>query len=194
LEKVNWDEQWQLFAEGYKEGKAHINLSKYGVNQTFPLLPGPGFGDCSHETTRLCLELLSPRIHSQSMLDIGCGSGILSIGAFYMGATSIYGVDIDPDAILHSKKNLNLNPTELITFSTTPTNKLFDVACMNMIFQDQLAAMSFPYQAKTWITSGILESQKEAYLTQTQKWGWTLYQMKRRGNWLGFVFKSNYKK
>ena len=48
---VNWEDQWALFAEDFKEGKAHINLSPFGVEKTLLLTPGAGFGDLSHPTT-----------------------------------------------------------------------------------------------------------------------------------------------
>ena len=72
-----WDQQWELFAPQFKEGKAHIDLTDYGVCKTLQLYPGPGFGDLSHPTTRLVLQLMKPHLQQRLAIDIGCGSGIL---------------------------------------------------------------------------------------------------------------------
>lgn len=68
--------------------------------------PGLAFGTGTHETTALCLEWLdSIDLHGKRVLDVGCGSGILSIAALKLGAESVDGVDIDPQAITASRQN-----------------------------------------------------------------------------------------
>ncbi len=95
-----WTQQWELFAPNFKNGKAHIETP----GGTIRLFPGPGFGDFSHPTTRLTLHLMRPYVKNESVIDIGCGSGILSFGAAAMGAKSVYGYDIDEEAVAHAKK------------------------------------------------------------------------------------------
>lgn len=68
--------------------------------------PGLAFGTGTHETTALCLEWLdSLDLNGKRVLDVGCGSGILSIAALKLGATSVDGIDIDPQAITASRQN-----------------------------------------------------------------------------------------
>jgi ribosomal protein L11 methyltransferase len=72
--------------------------------------PGLAFGTGSHPTTRLCLEWLQQHIKGgESLLDYGCGSGILAIAASKLGAGHVTGVDVDPQAIIASEANARLN-------------------------------------------------------------------------------------
>lgn len=76
--------------------------------------PGLAFGTGSHPTTQLCMEWLEEHLkdqgfHNSSVLDYGCGSGILAIAATKLGAAQVTGVDIDPQAIEAAKENANRN-------------------------------------------------------------------------------------
>ena len=183
---VNWDEQWALFAENFYDGKAHIDLGK----KTLLLAPGPGFGDLSHPTTSLMLEMMHSEVPGESVLDIGTGSGILSLAALLLGARSAHGIDIDPDALLHAKKNNALNGLNARFSKILPKTLPPSIALMNMILSEQRAAFSprANQTAKRWITSGILEAQEGEYLAQTSAWGWTLRSKHQSSEWLGFVF------
>lgn len=72
--------------------------------------PGMAFGTGTHETTSLCLKMIEKYMKKgQTLLDVGCGSGILSIGAALLGASKVLAVDIDPEAVKVSKENVALN-------------------------------------------------------------------------------------
>jgi ribosomal protein L11 methyltransferase len=72
--------------------------------------PGLAFGTGSHPTTRLCLRWLDENIHGgESVLDYGCGSGILAIAAMKLGAGSAHGIDVDAQAVQSSRDNANAN-------------------------------------------------------------------------------------
>ena len=77
------------------------------------LEPGLAFGTGTHETTRLCMELLEKYVHgNESVLDVGCGSGILSVAALLLGAKEAVGVDIDPLAVKTAVENAQRNHVE----------------------------------------------------------------------------------
>ncbi len=76
--------------------------------------PEMAFGTGTHPTTTLCIELLEKYVDSDEsiVLDIGCGSGILSIGAALLGAKEVLGIEIDPDAVMVAQKNIKVNGME----------------------------------------------------------------------------------
>src|SRR3990172_3771542 len=82
MNEINWMEQWEQFAPNFHDGYAHIDLSRFGAETPVRLKPGPGFGDLSHPTTRIMLELVGKRLKKRPLIDIGSGSGILTLSGW----------------------------------------------------------------------------------------------------------------
>ena len=101
--------------------------------------PGMAFGTGHHPTTRMCLELIEEIIRGdESVLDLGCGSGILSITAVKMGAASSYGLEIQENAVKVARENCVSNNVvdevhiELGTLSNSSNKKNYDVVMANI--------------------------------------------------------------
>ncbi len=204
---IDWEAQWAEHGLGYRDGYLHVDLRDYVPEisqQRWPhllkLKPGPGFGDLSHVTTRLVLKLMSKYVAKQYVLDVGCGSGVLSLAALGMGATAVCGIDIDEQALEHATLNGRLNEMqELLTFVLPKECKYWLspheplVALMNMIQTEQTQAwksLGSIQQRVAWIiTSGVLQEEREEYLRRCKRWGWHLIEEKEESGWLGFVFK-----
>jgi len=192
--EIDWTEQWKAHAPGYDNGFLTIPIEGYG---NVRLRPGPGFGDLSHPSTRLVLQMMPEIIPGRPVVDVGCGSGVLSLCAVAMGAKEVFGIDISPEALQHAIENKALNEMEGVTFSF-PDEILFvpdnPVILMNMIQSEQVVAWEslsqlHPIQA-TLITSGILSCDKEKYLDLAEKWAWTLRKEVEEDGWAGFVFEK----
>jgi ribosomal protein L11 methyltransferase len=137
--------------------------------------PGLAFGTGSHPTTHLCLEWLTKQTPLNTVLDYGCGSGILAIAANKLGATQVVGVDIDSQAIIASRFNAEQNQTNIAFFDATQFgNQTFDIVVAN-ILSSALMVLA-PALAKYCKTngkialSGILEEQTEALVTRYSEW------------------------
>lgn len=191
-----WEKQWELFAPNFRDGKAHIDLSPYGCREMLQLYPGPGFGDLSHPTTRLVLRLMQPYVKDHAVIDIGCGSGILSLAAAAMGATQVQGYDIDPEAVKHAKKNLKLSPfAKKVKFSTAAPKTIppRTILLMNMISSEQEQAWDMiadrVASPAVLIASGVLEEDQQDYLKWRAQQGWKITKTLTEEGWAGYSFQ-----
>jgi ribosomal protein L11 methyltransferase len=138
--------------------------------------PGLAFGTGSHPTTSLCLEWLTAQtLENKSVLDYGCGSGILAIAAKKLGACPVSGVDIDSQAIVSSIYNAQQNRVEIDFYDANSfAEQTFDVLVAN-ILSSALMVLA-PVLAKYCKTgaklalSGILQTQSEALITRYSEW------------------------
>ncbi len=159
--------------------------------------PGLAFGSGTHTTTALCLEWLARHPIWGSVLDYGCGSGILAIAALKLGANRATATDIDPQALTATSANATANGVSSrikVTSSDTLACKEHDVIVAN-ILADALIALA-PRLAKLsrpggdLVLSGILRRQVDSVLTAYDPWfrfdtpterdDWVLLTAKRR--------------
>ncbi len=129
--------------------------------------PGMAFGTGSHPTTRLCLEWLCDTVQAgQSVLDYGCGSGILGIAAGRLGATPVLGVDIDEKALESAAYNIERNMVAMdLQSSRAPLARRFDIVVAN-ILTNPLCVLAPALSANIapggqLALSGVLEAQAE---------------------------------
>ncbi|MCQ1547853.1 MAG: 50S ribosomal protein L11 methyltransferase [Candidatus Accumulibacter phosphatis] len=129
--------------------------------------PGMAFGTGSHPTTRLCLEWLERQVlPGMSMLDYGCGSGILAIAAARLGADHVVGVDIDPRAVIAARNNAEENGVSArFLDSAHELHGQFDIVVANILANPLkvLAPLISAYvrQGGSLALSGILFAQAE---------------------------------
>ena len=111
----DWENNWKQFYKPMEIGERLLVIPAWEKAEakgrvTLTLNPGLTFGTGSHATTRLCLTALESRIHGgEKVLDLGCGSGILSIAALRLGAGSAFACDIDDKCVGVSYENAALN-------------------------------------------------------------------------------------
>jgi ribosomal protein L11 methyltransferase len=138
--------------------------------------PGMAFGTGSHPTTRLCLEWLCASITGQeTVLDYGCGSGILGIAARKLGAAEVLGVDIDENALVAAADNAARNHVEIaLRHSRQPLDETFDRVVAN-ILTNPLCVMA-PLLAGRIAPggrialSGVLETQAQQVIDAYAPW------------------------
>jgi len=170
--KKDWQEEWMQSSKPMRFGEKlwiypdHLidNLEgKVCVN----LNPGLAFGTGSHPTTRLCLEWLEKsNLDQKSVLDYGCGSGILGISAIKLGAKSVTAIDLDPQAVIASKNNAEKNHVQQeieITDNNKTIEKNFNIIVANILAKPLIELAPYFYKKLNKdgaiCLSGILEGQ-----------------------------------
>jgi ribosomal protein L11 methyltransferase len=167
--------------------------------------PGMAFGTGTHPTTQICLELLekySPV--GGDVIDIGCGSGILSIAALKLGAVRVMAVDIDETAIEACRENAKLNDIgeELmvitgsineIRVTSVPFNKaplvLANILASTLIEMLPAGLTDLITNDGILILSGILKEQVVGVVSSAQACGVSLVEQRQKDDWVGLVFK-----
>jgi ribosomal protein L11 methyltransferase len=146
----------------------------------------------------LALKLLCKHLKNEIVIDIGCGSGILTVAAVKMGASFAYGLDIDEGALQHSSENALLNQIEQLCCFNFPHDFQFKnrepvVILMNMISSEQIIAWeslpSLHAQTGLLLISGIHLRERNSYLRQAYLRGWKLKDELEQEEWLGFSFE-----
>lgn len=169
--------------------------------------PGTAFGTGSHETTKLCIQGMEEYLHEESkVLDIGCGSGILSIIALKLGAKSAVGTDIDPIAVAVAKENAQVNGIEEDRYTVYEGNLIddeklqkevglgsYDVVVAN-ILADVIIPLSgevakFMKEDAIFISSGIIDMKKDEVEEALVKNGFEILKINQMGDWFSFLAK-----
>lgn len=151
--------------------------------------PGMAFGTGSHPTTRLCLEWLERYVTAGcSLLDYGCGSGILAIAAARLGANPVTGVDIDPQAVDAAKANAERNGVSAhFADSREPIDGQFDILIANILANPLKAlapALAAHVRPGGWLAlSGILVEQEEELMAIYSPW-FAMAVADRREGWV----------
>jgi ribosomal protein L11 methyltransferase len=150
--------------------------------------PGLAFGTGMHPTTQLCLEWLSANdLSGQRVMDFGCGSGILGVAAGCLGATQVTGLDIDPQALIATEHNANLNDLAVETLLPDQTpNCTFDVVIANILANPLIELAStlteLTQPGGKIVMAGLLDEQAEqvkaaypaiTFDSDVSKEGWT---------------------
>ncbi|MBK2025964.1 50S ribosomal protein L11 methyltransferase [Francisella philomiragia] len=151
--------------------------------------PSIAFGCGNHETTKMCLEWLEKYVSKDSLvLDYGCGTGVLAIGAVKLGAKYAEGIDIDLNSIESSIKNAQENSVANKThFSDNPPKQQFDLVVAN-IFSNVLISLVESITSSLKLggrlaLSGIIENQVDEVQQEFKKYGMKFDKPKQMGQW-----------
>ena len=183
-EEIFEDKDWVTFTQSqFKEIRISDSLRIIPTwesetsfsGKSIIIQPGSGFGTGSHPTTQLCLKWLEKNLNGhESMLDYGCGSGILSIGAELIGTSYVEGVELDPLALQNANHNNEINGLAIPfyhpnSFSPKESYTII-VANILAVILIRLAPKIGPLIGEILVLSGILEEQVEDVIQCYSKW------------------------
>jgi len=159
--REGWEDSWREFHHGVAVGRFWVGPPWEDPPPGLePIVvdPGRAFGTGAHPTTRLSLELLQG-VEPASLLDIGCGSGVLSIGAVKLGFAPVTGIDLDEAAIEATTANARTNGVDVTTYvanGLTDELPATHVAVANVAL-DVVEALAPRVGARLFVTSGYLD-------------------------------------
>jgi len=204
MEDKNWNEEWEKNFEAVViEDKLAIRATFHPKNPEMEweivIDPKMSFGTGHHETTALVLaNQLTIDFHNKQVLDVGCGTGILSVFASMKGATKIVAIDNNPWCIENTTENLQLNHIQNceIRFGTVsqtvPEEEKFDIVLANITRNVVLSELPLYFhqlkQGGTLVLSGFFEYDLEEIFEKTEYLGLTYLHKKNKNNWVSPVF------
>lgn len=202
----SWADGWKKFFKCTEIGEKLVirpsweDYENTDNRKVLSIDPGAAFGTGTHATTSLCLEILEKHIDEDStVLDIGCGSGILAIAGVLLGAQSAVGVDIDAQSVKVAKENAQINNvTEKIEFLVgNLADKISDkytVVCANIVADVILKLLEnvdeFMSEDGILITSGIINIRKDDILEGFSRFGFEVLEEHNKDNWYAFVCRK----
>ena len=196
VEDADWENNWKQFYKPMEIGERLLVIPEW--EQAKPtervkliLNPGLTFGTGSHATTRLCLQALEKHIRGgEKVLDLGCGSGILGIGALLLGCAHVTGCDIDPKAPEVAAANAALNGFYEDRFTVCAGDILvdaglrrrlgtgYDIVLANIVADViiPLAALAPAFLAPggTFVCSGIIDGREDEVAAALTRAGFTV--------------------
>ena len=200
----DWADKWKAFFKPTSVGErlfvrpVWIDDYNSGDRVVLNIEPGAAFGTGTHETTRLCLETLDKIIkEGDTVLDIGCGSGILAIASMLLGATEGFGVDIDPLAVKTAVENGKMNglgepQLQFVCGDLADkVTKKYDVVVANIVadiiilFSTQVRA--FMKQGAKFVASGIIDSRADEVVLALQNAGLFVKERIEENGWVCLV-------
>ena len=207
LQEEDWEESWKQYYQPIPIGEKLLIvpqwLSPENPEHRIPVVLDPGmiFGTGAHASTQMCLRALEQTIHGgERVIDLGSGSGILSIAALLLGAQEATGVDIDPKAEDIARENAALNGLTAPKFRAVTGNVIGDKAMMeslseggyDVVLANIVADVIIPLSAVVphflrpdgvFICSGILNTRLPEVERAIEAAGLTITQREMQEDW-----------
>ena len=209
VDDADWKDKWKEYFKPVRITDRLVvkpTWEEYEPNdgeKVIQIDPGMAFGTGTHETTSLCLKLMEKYLgdepQDKDVLDVGCGSGILSIAAALLGCRSVTGVEIDEDAVRVAEENVELNGigdrVEILQGDLTEgIESKADIIVANLMAD---LVMTLSKSAKEhlkdggiFISSGILLEKKDIVSDAVKKAGFEIIEIAEDGEWCAIAARG----
>lgn len=212
VDDEDWANNWKKYYKPLAVGKRLLILPSWeeapAGNRRMPLRldPGMAFGSGTHPTTNMCLSFLDSTVQKgDTLLDLGCGSGILAVAALLLGAKSAVAVDIDPVAEKVAHENALLNAVDAhlsVLVGDILTDKAlqnavlgsYDLICANIVADVilRLAPLARTLLAPggAFLVSGVIDERKDEVLLRLAACGFTVETVSETEGWVAVLARG----
>lgn len=207
----DWENNWKVFYKPMEIGERLLVVPEWEQapeNGRVKLILNPGltFGTGSHATTRLCLTALDRLVQGgEKVLDLGCGSGILSIAALRLGAERAFACDVDPTCVTVASENAALNGVDPSRYTVragdvTADRELarefgadYDIVVANIV-ADVIIALAPKVRpllkaGGVFLCSGIIDDRASEVRAKLEEGGWTIDEERSDQGWFSYLCK-----
>ncbi len=215
VDEDTWLNEWKKYYKPFKIGNRVIirpsweEYTAVGDEVVFNIEPGHVFGTGQHDSTRMCIEQLENYVKADDdVLDLGCGSGILSIIALLLGSKFAYACDIDANAKGVAYENASLNDIDVTKYQVEAGNILedqwliddintrkYEVVVANIVADVIIGISDFSAKALkeggVFITSGIIEERADDVSEAIREAGLTIIDTIHNNGWVCIVARKN---
>lgn len=206
MEQEDWEDGWkQYFKTFHATDRIVIQpiWEEYEPKEDEIIVkmdPGMAFGTGEHETTAMCLSLIEKYLkEGDDVLDVGCGSAILSIAAKKLGADKVAAIDLDPVAVRVAKENISYNELEgqikvMEGNLVDEVDERYDIVVANIMADVIILLTSsvkdFLKEGGLFIASGIINEKREEVIRALEENGFVLSDSLQQGEWNALVARQ----
>lgn len=214
MKEEDWSENWKQYFKPLNVGDKILILPEWETIDTptdrtvFTVNPGMSFGTGAHHTTQLCIKAVEKHLdNGMTVLDLGCGSGILSIISLLLGAEHATAVDIDENAVKIAVENAKKNNIDLLKYRTMAGNvtcdkelfekisdRKYDIVLANIVADVIIGIRDivpeFLKEDGIFITSGIIEERLDDVKSAYNESSFKPVSEEHQGGWVSLVYKK----
>lgn len=207
IDDSDWENNWKKYFKVYKISDKLVikpsweDYDKKDDEVIIELDPGMAFGTGTHESTKLCLQKIEKYIKRDDLvLDVGTGSGILSIASVLLGAKKATGLDIDPGSIYIAKNNASVNKVSdktefFVSDLLSKATGKYDIIVSNIIAEVIVSMIkdlkNYMTENSYFISSGILSSKADMVEVELKNNGFIILEREILNEWAAVVAKYN---
>ncbi|WP_428416935.1 50S ribosomal protein L11 methyltransferase [Phocicoccus schoeneichii] len=207
VQETDWENEWKKYFHSFRVSDTFVIVPSWELDdheiklddRLIKLDPGMAFGTGDHPTTSMCLKYIEKIVKPEhKIIDVGTGSGILTIGAHLMGARDLTATDIDELSLKVAKENLELNDIDGVDVHSADLLKnetsKYDIVIANILAHVIEMMITDAYDCINpggyFISSGIIVEKRDDILAQLKETGFTVLEILEDNGWVSILAKK----